>query len=178
MVDMVNSTKISALLGADKMSRYYQIFLNSMSKIINEFDGKIIKNIGDCLLYYFPNQIEKDQEKYLIKCLDCSFAMIAPHDFICKQLQKENLPCLDYRISIDYGSVILMKTNHSDSVDMIGTPINLCSKINHRAPPNGIVTGGDIYERIRKNHKYEFKQLDGYSVGLKIDYPIYQVKKI
>lgn len=173
MVDMVNSTKKSTILGSKKMSRYYQIFLNSMSKIINEFDGKVVKNMGDCLLYYFPSLGNETHDEYLIRCLECNFVMIESHDFICRQLKKEKLPCLDYRISIDYGNVILMKSGDSTSVDMIGTPINMCSKINRNAPPNQIVIGGDIHEMIKKDHRYEFKQIDDYSVGLKFDYPIY-----
>jgi len=62
MVDMVNSTKISSILGNYKISRYYEIFLNSMAKLVIEFGGSIIKNIGDCLLYYFPESI-KQQKK-------------------------------------------------------------------------------------------------------------------
>ena len=177
MVDMVDSTKISAMLGSEKMSRYYQVFLNSMSKILNEYNGKVVKNIGDCLLYYFPLTTKESQEEYLIKCLECSFSMTESHDFICSHLKKEKLPCLNYRISMDYGSVILMRSSDSASLDMIGTPINMCSKINRSAPQNGIVIGGDVYEMIKKVPRYGFKQTDGYSVGLKLDYPIYEVRR-
>ena len=177
MVDMVDSTKISAMLGSEKMSRYYQIFLNSMPKIINRHYGKVVKNIGDCLLYYFPLKTQESQEKYLARCLECSFSMTESHEFICRYLKEENLPCLDYRISMDYGSIILMRSNHSISVDMIGTPINMCSKINHSASTNGIVVGGDVHEMLKKVPKYTFKQIDGYSVGLKLSYPIYTVKR-
>lgn len=176
IVDMVNSTKISARLGAEKMSRYYQIFLNSMSKIINKFEGKVLKNIGDSLLYYFPSLDDKNQEGW-IKIVECSLAMSESHDFICRQLDKEKLPCLDYRISMDYGNVILMRSSSSASVDMIGTTINMCSKINRIASTNEIVTGGDMYERVKKIHRYRFKQVKGYSVGLKLDYPIYSVSR-
>jgi class 3 adenylate cyclase len=148
-----------------------------MSKIINKFDGKVVKNIGDCLLYYFPSRGNENQEEYLIKCLECSFAMIDSHDFICRQLLKEKLPCLNYRISMDYGNVTLMRSSDSVSVDMIGTPINMCSKINRSAPSNGIIIGGDIREMIKKSHKYEFKQIDGYSVGLKLNYPTYVIRR-
>jgi len=177
MVDMENSTKVSAVLGSEKMSLYYQIFLNSMSKILNEFDGKVIKNIGDCLLYYFPVYKLKNPEDYLIRSLECSFAMTESHDFICQHLKKENLPCLNYRLSMDYGNVILMKSSNSDSIDMIGTPINMCSKINRKAPSNGLVVGGDIREMMKKVHRYEFEEIDGYSIGVKLDYPIYVMRR-
>jgi class 3 adenylate cyclase len=177
MVDMVNSTQISATLGSKKMSLYYQIFLNSMSKILNKFDGKVVKNIGDCLLYYFPVHKIKNPEDYLIESLECSFAMIESHDFICQYLKKVPLPCLDYRISMDYGNVTLMKSSDSASIDMIGIPVNMCAKINRKAPTNGIVVGGDIREMLKKVHRYEFEEIGGYSVGLKLDYPIYVARR-
>ncbi|MCH7561801.1 MAG: hypothetical protein IIC67_10640, partial [Thaumarchaeota archaeon] len=55
IVDMVDSTKICAKLGPAKASTYYQVFINSMSKILSQYGGVVIKNIGDCLLYYFPH---------------------------------------------------------------------------------------------------------------------------
>ncbi len=45
MVDMVNSTKMAAELGGPKMSIYYQIFLNFMSKILSHFGNKILEPI-------------------------------------------------------------------------------------------------------------------------------------
>ena len=173
MVDMVDSTRISAVLGSEKMSRYYQIFINSMSKILNEFRGQVVKNIGDCLLFYFPTPESKSQSDYLIECLECSFALVESHDFICEYLKRENLPCLNYRVSMDYGNIVLMKTSNSNSIDMIGTPINMCSKINHSAPTNGIVVGGDIREMIKKISQYQFTEIEGYSIGLKSIYAIY-----
>ena len=177
MVDMVDSTKISAILDSAKMSRYYQIFINSMSRILNEFGGKVVKNIGDCLLYYFPTLESKNQEDYLVECLECSFALVESHDFICDHLKGEGLPCLNYRISMDYGNIVLMKSSNSTSIDMIGTPINMCSKINHSAPTNGIVVGGDIHEIIKKIRQYQFKENEGYSIGLKSTYSTYVVSR-
>ena len=98
MVDMVNSTKISSTLGNYKTSRYYEIFLNSMAKLVIEFGGSIIKNIGDCLLYYFPESIKQQKKIGLIDCLESGLAMIGHHDVICNMLKKENLPCVDYRV--------------------------------------------------------------------------------
>ena len=43
IVDMVNSTKIVARLPPNKSSRYYEIFLNNMAKIVRQYNGKILK---------------------------------------------------------------------------------------------------------------------------------------
>ena len=54
LVDIVNSTKISASLTQYKLSKYYEVFLNSMAQIVEKFGGFVIKNIGDSLLFIFP----------------------------------------------------------------------------------------------------------------------------
>lgn len=177
MVDMVNSTKTSALLGPAKASRYYQIFLNSMAKILGRFGGFVIKNIGDSLVYYFPESSNTTSKYGFLSCLECSLSMILHHDIICKRLKEEKLPCVDYRISADYGQVVFMKSNNSDTPDMIGPPVNICSKINRCASINGIVIGGDLFELIKSYPEYSYKQVKGYSCGFKQDYPVYSVKR-
>ena len=174
LVDMVNSTKIAATLGNEKISEYYQIFLNSMSKILSRFGGFVIKNVGDCLMYYFPESSKTSRSFGFMSCLECSLAMTEYHDTICKILKQKNLPCVNYRISADYGSVVLMKSNNSKSLDMIGPPVNMCSKINRAAPTNNTVIGGDLYSMVRRFNDYKFKEIKGFSLGFKHSYPVFE----
>ncbi|MDH5665611.1 MAG: adenylate/guanylate cyclase domain-containing protein [Nitrosopumilus sp.] len=177
LVDMVNSTKIAATIGNKKIPRYYQIFLNSMAKILARFGGFVIKNVGDCLIYYFPESSKSNKKYGFMSCLECSIAMIEYHDTICKRLAKEGLPPVDYRISADYGSVVLMKSNTSESLDMIGAPVNMCSKINYAATKNSSVIGGDLYCMVKKFDDYKFKEIKGFSIGLKHSYPVYEIQR-
>ena len=177
MVDMANSTKMAATLGTAKISRYYQIFLNSMSKILGRFGGFVIKNIGDCLLYYFPESSKADKKFGFMSCLECSLAMIESHAKICSVLNQNSLPCVDYRISADYGSVVLMRTNNSQSLDMLGPPVNMCSKINSIAVTNGAVIGGDLYTMVKNLDDYRFKKVEEFSLGFKHSYPVYSIER-
>lgn len=177
LVDMVDSTKLAASLGMQKMSRYYQHFLNLMSKIIVEFDGQVIKNVGDCLLYYFPETERWQDHLAIAKSLECSLAMIGAREFLCTQMKSEGLPCCDYRISMDYGFVVPMKSTDSKSTDMIGPAVNMCSKINRCAERNGIVIGGDLYHLAKHLDAFSFRELKAYSAGFKHSYPVYQLKK-
>ena len=34
--------------------KYYSKFINSTSEVVKSYSGKVIKNIGDSLLFYFP----------------------------------------------------------------------------------------------------------------------------
>jgi len=177
IVDMVNSTKICAKLGPAKASKYYQVFINSMSKILSEYGGVVIKNIGDCLLYYFPHG-EKIEERYYENCINASNALLESHDIICDHLHYEDLPSLNYRVSMDYGNVIMMDANLSSICDMIGTPVNMCSKINRLAKENEMVVGGDLYEIVKKEKRFKFKAIKGWNIGFRFSYPVYAVTKV
>ena len=177
LVDMVNSTKIAAQIGPKKISRYYQLFLNSMSKIVSRYGGTVIKNVGDCLVYYFPESMDGKKKFGLMACIECSLAMGEARDIICQKLFSEGLPCLDYRVSADFGEIIIMKSNTTDSLDMIGPPLNMCSKINHAADRNRCVIGGDLFQMVKSFPEYRFEEQKGFSLGFKQSYPVYAVQR-
>ena len=175
LVDMCDSTRISANLNERDWCRYYSIFLNSAAKILARFGGQIIKNGGDSLLYYFP---ESNKLRYgCLSCLEFSLALVESQKFISKKIQEEGLPSLNFRVSSDYGKVIFMKSNNSVSLDVIGPPVNMCSKINHRATSNSVVIGGDLYQMVKDQNDYRFTQIPGFSIGLKYTYPIYALTR-
>ncbi len=176
IVDMVESTKISAEMNEVEWCKYYEIFLNSMAKILPRFGGTVIKNQGDSLLYYFPES-SKGTKYGFMSCIECCLSLTEEHDVLCEILKKEGLPCLNYRVSADYGKVVIMKSNNSTSPDLIGPPVNMCSKINHLALVNGIVIGGDLYQNIKEIKDYRYSQKKGFSIGFKYSYPVYEVNR-
>ena len=57
-IDLVDSTKNTITMDNLKHVRiYYSKFINSISKIVKSYGGRIIKNIGDCLLLHFPKTL-------------------------------------------------------------------------------------------------------------------------
>lgn len=173
MVDLVNSTHTTATLSNGKTCKYYSIFLNSMAKVVTRFGGKIVKNVGDSLLYYFPNTSSLNNKEAFIDALDCGMAMIGAKEVINKRMHEESLPVLNYRISADYGSVMIASSVSSYNDDLFGSPVNMCAKINSHAPPNCMVIGNDLYHIIKSFGRYCFKELQGCSIGFKNQYPTY-----
>ena len=50
-IDLVDSTKnIATMDNLESIRRYYSTFINSISKIVKSYGGKVLKNIGDCML--------------------------------------------------------------------------------------------------------------------------------
>lgn len=173
IVDIVNSSHTTATLTNGRACKYYSIFLNSMATIIKGFGGKVVKNVGDSLLYYFPNTSSYDNMLAFQDILDCGSAMIGAHEIINKKLYEAKLPPLNYRISADYGSVMIARSVSSYDDDLFGSPVNMCAKINPCAPPNRMVIGHDLYRIIKPHTRYRFKELEGCSIGFKNRYPVY-----
>ncbi len=176
LVDMANSTKISANMGAEGWCRYYELFLNAMGSIVKRFDGSAIKNLGDSLLFYFPES-SKQRKFGFLSSIECCVSMIEKHDTLCDRLKNENLPCLDYRVSADFGKVVLMNSSNSSATDLIGPPVNMCTKINHEADDNGVIIGNDLYQNVKNFEDYSFKLKKGFSAGQKFSYPIYSITR-
>jgi len=177
MVDIINSTKISATMNYKDTVNYYQLFINSMSRIIERFRGIVMKNIGDCLLYYFPDSDKIDGDFGFTSCIECCLEMTDQHIQLEQEAKKLKLPKLDYRISVDYGRVTIMRSNKSEQIDLLGPSVNMCSKINHSAPTNQSVIGGDLYQMVKNFNDYNFKPAKDCSVGFKLDYPVYTVNR-
>jgi len=173
LVDMVDSTKISAKLSVAELGKYYQLFLNNMANTLSRYGGQVIKNIGDSLLFYFPES-SKNRTFGFMSCIEGSLGMIEMHDSICICAKNEGLPCINYRVSCDYGPVVIMKPN-DDSIDMIGPPVNMCAKINHVAFDNELIIGGDLYHMAKKIPDYKFTFTKDYDSSLKQKYPLYKV---
>jgi len=175
IVDIVNSSRITAALPKEKVCKYYSIFLNSMAMIAKEFGGKIVKNVGDSLLYYFPQTSDDSSKHNFIDPLECSVAMIEAHGIINQKMREERLPPVNYRISADYGSVMTAKTKTSSDEDVFGATVNMCAKINHIAIPNSMVIGGDLFQIVKSFDGYQFEPVSVYSSGFKFEYTVYSV---
>ncbi len=159
MVDIMDSTKITSKLSDTQTSEFYKIFLNSIAIIVRKFDGIVVKNIGDALLFYFP-VIHSEQKSILKKCLDCCLTIGESHDDIVAQLKQERLPVFNYRISATYGVVRIAKTSTSSVNDIFGTTVNRCAKINRSAPPNGLIIGQDFYNNAKSLDNFTFEKIE------------------
>lgn len=174
IVDMVGSTKASAHLSKEKMTQYYGLFLNGMAMIAKDHGAKVVKSLGDSLLYYFPKTADYKPEHFVCP-LKCAISMIECGDIINDKMKEHGLPSVKYRISMDFGTVMLANSVASSNDDIFGSTVNVCSKINRIATPNGIVIGNDMFQIVKNFDEFAFVADSGLSLGMAIQYPVYKV---
>ena len=148
-VDMVDSTRItSGINNPEKVRKYYGIFLNTMAEIARNFGARIVKNVGDCLIFYYPKTCDSSSKSAFYDVLECCITMIKARNTINRELYEESLPSLSYRISADYGRVEIARSATSKSDDLFGPIMNMCAKINSKALPNEIAIGDGLYKIV------------------------------
>lgn len=173
-VDMVDSTRVTAGLTTRQMSKYYSLFINWVSGIIRGYSGKVVKNTGDGLLFYFT-LLGDSPIKTVRNCLNSAITLSRLHRNVNSKFTSELLPELNYRISLDYGEVSFAQTVDSSTFDIFSTTVNYCAKINKVVDPNKVIIGGDLY-RIAKNLSgYDFHEVKQAISILNRTYPLYTV---
>jgi two-component system response regulator ChvI len=110
--------------------------------------------------------------------------MIDANSIMNSRLNKNGLPSISYRISGNYGIMELAMSLNSNGVDLFGPTLNICSKINHLAPPNGMVIYKDLYDILNENLEnegYFFKEIqcnndDEYSKYSNLVYLVHRIE--
>jgi CheY-like chemotaxis protein len=182
-IDLVDSTKNTITMdNLECIRKYYSKFINLTSEIIKNHNGKIIKNIGDCLLFYFPKTTTNNKDAFR-QAIECGFSILDRRYNINQELSSENLPLFNYRITMDYGALDMALVGDYSQIDLFGSTINLCSKINSSflSTSNDIIIVDNLY-RILKSFSnilgiYNFINIGEYKISEINRLPLYNIKR-
>ena len=182
-IDLVDSTKNTITMNnLENIRNYYSTFINSISEIVKNYNGKIIKNIGDCLLFYFPKTSDPNRAYAFREIIECSFKIIDERHSINEELLRQHLPPFAYRISIDYGVIDFALVGDYSQIDLFGSTVNLCSKINcSLSIPNEIIIGDNLYRVLKSfpliSNDFSFIENGEYKITDSTGYFTYLVKR-
>jgi two-component system, OmpR family, response regulator ChvI len=181
----------SYIANSEKTRKYYSIFLNTIASIAKGFDAKIIKNVGDGLVCYFPKTSDRKNDSAFQDIIGFGVTAMAARHNINRIMHEKKLPyAINYRISVDYGRVEVAETVASGGEeDLFGSPMNLCAKINSIAPINGMAIGYNLYQILKGlfsdslsfsySKYYDFQQIGKYTWKednqQHISYPVYSI---
>jgi len=178
-VDLVDSTKMSLKLPADKLSILISSFSQEMAFVINAYNGYVLKFIGDAVIGYFVED-EMSQFRIAENAVSCAESMIK----IVEQginpivVEKIGLSEIGIKIGIDFGKNVVVRYGDDEKrshVDLLGPTMNVASKIQNLAKPNQILVGQNIYkilhpmlqkfflnitDDVKNNWQHYFEHLD------------------
>jgi CheY-like chemotaxis protein/class 3 adenylate cyclase len=187
-IDIVDSTKnIVMMEGFENIRKYYSLFINSISNLVSSSSagGRVIKNIGDCILFYFPKTSDINDTNSFQTGIECCFKILDERYKINNELARQHLPPFNYRITIDYGVLDLALVGDYSQIDLFGPTINLCSKINSSlSTPNELIIGDTLYRVLNSFpsatfavSKYYFINNREYKITETNKYPTYNIRR-
>jgi len=183
-IDLVDSTKNTITMdNLEHIRIYYTKFMNSISKIVKNYGGKVIKNIGDCLLLYFPKASDNKNENAFREVIECGLKILDSRYAVNQELSKQHLPPFSYKISMDFGVLDLALVGDYSQIDLFGSTVNRCSKINSSLSIANQIIIGDNFYRILKSfpniaNNYNFINNGECMITETIGYTTYSIKKV
>ena len=183
-IDLVDSTtNIATMDNLESIRRYYSTFINSISKIVKRYDGKVLKNIGDCILFYFPKTSDINDTNSFQKAIACDFKILDERYQINDELARKHLPPFNFRMSLDYGVLDLALVGDYSQTDLFGSTLNLCSKINSSSLSicNEIIIGDRLYKVLKSSNivnNYYIINNGEYKLTEPNRYPTYNIRRI
>ena len=184
-IDLVDSTtNIATMDNLESIRKYYSTFINSISKIVKSYGGKVLKNIGDSILFYFPKTSDINNANSFQQAIECDFKILEERYKINDDLTKKHLPPFNFRMSLDYGVLDLTLVGDYSQTDLFSSTLNLCSKINSSpslSMYNEIIIGDNLYRILKSSNivnNYYFINNDEYKIIEPNKYPTYNIRRI
>lgn len=159
--DLIGSTKLSSKLYPDELTVLIRGYCQEMAYLIEHYDGKVLKFVGDAAIGYFIANTKPSLTAE--KTIKCAISMIhVIENALNPAFKEKNYPELKVKITADFGmgNVILYSSNKKKAhVDIIGLAMNLAAKMQILTKPNQIVIGNEVYTRLNSRLKNCFKEL-------------------
>jgi adenylate cyclase len=159
-IDLVDSTEMSRDLPIDKLVTVIRAFTHELSSVIENYDGLILKYVGDGIISFFPSGFNK----YLAcdKAVQCAKSIRDTiKNGINPILSKCEYPTLSIKIGIDEGENAIVQYGYDKSslIDIVGYSMNIAAKITALTNKDKISVGEDIYKLLHPTIQSEFHEL-------------------
>jgi adenylate cyclase len=114
---------------------------------INEFHGRIVKEMGDGVLIEFPSAVEAVQ---------CAVAI--QREMAEREADVSEDRRIQYRIGINIGDIII------EGDDIFGDGVNVAARIESLAEPGGLCITRDVHNQIHHKMDLAFKEMGEHSL--------------
>jgi class 3 adenylate cyclase len=150
--DIVGFTHHSREMEGETLSTFLNSYLEEMTNIINQYGGTLDKFIGDAIMVFFGDPDFTSDEDHALRCVKMALRMRSR----LKELRKYWFDLgyanpLRVRMGIATGYVSVGNFGSSERLDytIIGSPVNLASRIQEQAPEDQILISHSTWALVK-----------------------------
>ena len=153
--DIVSFTSISDTMVSGPLTKMLNDYLTKMTDIALSYGATIDKYIGDAIMIFFGDPETKGREQDAIRCVEMAKQMqIEMKEMAPKWMKSYSLSSpLEIRIGINSGVCTVGNFGSERRLDytVIGSPVNLASRLENKAPHSGILISDTTQSLINGN---------------------------
>ena len=156
--DLVGFTEITDKMELEDLTHLLNHYLTEMSKIALQYGATIDKYVGDAIVMFFGDPATLGVKEDALACVQMGLAMQKRVSELAHEWRNIGITTpLRCRIGIHTGYCTVGNFGSDDRMDytMVGGTVNLASRLEHEAPPGGVLISFETYAHVKDNVRCE-----------------------
>ena len=156
--DLVGFTEITDKMESEDLTQLLNHYLTEMSKIALQYGATIDKYVGDAIVMFFGDPATLGVKEDALACVQMAIAMQKRVGELAHEWSRNGIATpLQCRIGIHTGYCTVGNFGSDDRMDytMVGGTVNLASRLEHEAPPGGVLISFETYALVKENVRCE-----------------------
>src|SRR5262249_27060319 len=148
----VGFTEITEKMESEDLTQLLNHYLTEMSKIALQHGATIDKYVGDAIVMFFGDPTSLGVKNDALACVQMAIAMQTRVSELGHEWRNSGVETqLRCRIGIHTGYCTVGNFGSEDRMDytMIGGTVNLASRLEHEAPPGGVLISFETYALVK-----------------------------
>ncbi len=137
--DLVGFTELSDGMEAEDVVSLLREYFTSMSEIVYKYSGTLDKFIGDALFVFFGAPSSEGIEQDAVNCINMALDMQKKLDELNNKWQLPHPLTIRMGINTGYVTVGNLGSDMRMEYTIIGTPVNIASRLEHECEPGHIL---------------------------------------
>jgi class 3 adenylate cyclase len=150
--DIVSFTELTDKMESEDLTHLLNHYLTEMSKVALEHGATIDKYVGDMIMIFYGDPETSGVKEDALSCVKMAIAMQRRLRELADVWRGSGIETpLSCRIGIHTGYCTVGNFGSEDRMDytIIGSPVNLASRLQREAPVGGILISYETYAHIR-----------------------------
>jgi adenylate cyclase len=156
--DLAGFTELTDQMESEDLTELLNHYLTEMSRIALAHGGTVDKYVGDALMVFFGDPETRGVKEDALACVRMGIAMQARMRELAAAWRNAGIERpLACRIGIHTGYCTVGNFGSEDRMDytIIGGAVNLASRLEHEAPPGGILLSFDTVAHVKDEIRCE-----------------------
>ena len=156
--DLVGFTEITDKMESEDLTQLLNNYLTEMSKIALQYGATVDKYVGDAIVMFFGDPTTLGVKEDALACVQMAIAMQQRIGELAQEWSNSGIETpLRCRIGIHTGYCTVGNFGSEDRMDytMVGGTVNLASRLEHEAPPGGVLISFETYAHVKDDVRCE-----------------------